>query len=188
MAYISQTLMDPDCAFCQQWDREHVQQFRRALIRMVLKLDLQKHFQEYGELNTKLSSDPNFPQDTVEDRAAMFNFALRAADLAWAARPNMIYSRWAERCSEELFAQGDLEKQVGVSVSAFCDRDLVNAEKVQYANLAIVVGPYLSAFALLFVNKNWSGAKGVQKDVVDDGEVANRKTVQTRLHIADRRG
>lgn len=183
MAYISQHLRDPDSDFAVNWEASQVERFRTQLIRMVLKLDIQRHFQELGDLNTKLSSDTHFPQDTSADRAALGTFALRAADLCWAARPSATFQRWCERKTEELFAQGDLEKQVGVTVSAFCDRDVVNTEKAEYATLLILVGPFLSAFALVFENASWSGANDIQREMIDEGEEANRSALQTKLNI-----
>merc|ERR1719321_196755 len=181
MAFISQQLSDPETNFALQWEPAQAKHFRELLIRMVLKLDLHRHFQELGELNTKVSSDMSYPQDTLDDRTSMACFALRAADLACRARPNNIYNRWIERHAEENFSQGDMERQFGVSISAFCDRDAVNIDKMEYAVLSIIVSPYLSAFALVFDNRQWPGCKELQKEVIDDGEATNRTLLHEKL-------
>jgi hypothetical protein len=180
LAYVSQTLQEQESNFLVQWGHYSVSRFRAMLIDMVLKLDITRHFPQLGELSTKLSTDQNFPNDNPADRASMNAFVLRAANLAWCARPVMTFQKWSERHIEELFLQGDLEKQVGVLVSTFCDRDVVQPDKVELAILMIMTTPFLSAFALVFDNKNWPGAKDLQKEVVGECE-ANRVHLHAKL-------
>jgi len=61
-------------------------------------------------------------------------------------------------------------------VSTFCDRDVVQPDKVELSILMIMTTPFLSAFALVFDNKNWPGAKELEKDVVNECE-------NNRLHL-----
>merc|ERR1712139_364707 len=129
-----------------------------------------------GRAEREALDGPEFPERHPGERNSMYAFSLRAANLAWCARPVSTFTKWSERHIEELFTQGDLEKQVGVLVSTFCDRDVVQPDKVELSILMIMVTPFLSAFALVFDNKNWSGAKELQKDVV--GECENN-----RLHL-----
>merc|ERR1719331_1417413 len=180
LAFVSQTLREKDSNFLAQWSSSSVSRFRAMLIDMVLKLDITRHFPQLGELSTKLSTDQNFPNDIPAERASMYAFSLRAANLAWCARPVNTFSKWSERHIEELFLQGDLEKQVGVLVSTFCDRDVVQPDKVELSILMIMVTPFLSAFALVFDNKNWPGAKELQKDVMGECE-ANRLHLHAKL-------
>merc|ERR1719506_1461012 len=180
LAYVSKTLSEKESNFLVQWGSHLVNKFLAMLIDMVLKLDITRHFPQLGELSTKLSTDQNFPNDAPAERASMYAFALRAANLAWCARPVNTFQKWSERHIEELFLQGDLEKQVGVLVSTFCDRDVVQPDKVELAILMIMVTPFLSAFALIFDNKSWTGAKELQKDVVGECE-ANRLHLQAKL-------
>jgi hypothetical protein len=176
LAFVSQTLREKDSNFLAQWSSSSVSRFRAMLIDMVLKLDITRHFPQLGELSAKLSTDQNFPNDIPAERNSMYAFSLRAANLAWCARPVSTFQKWSERHIEELFTQGDLEKQVGVLVSTFCDRDVVQPDKVELSILMIMTTPFLSAFALVFDNKNWPGAKELEKDVVNECE-------NNRLHL-----
>merc|ERR1719191_1520199 len=180
LAFVSQTLREKDSNFLAQWSSSSVSRFRALLIDMVLKLDITRHFPQLGELSTKLSTDQNFPNDIPAERNSMYAFSLRAANLAWCARPVSTFTKWSERHIEELFLQGDLEKQVGVLVSTFCDRDVVQPDKVELSILMIMTTPFLSAFSLVFDNKNWPGAKDLQKEVVGECE-ANRLHLQAKL-------
>lgn len=172
LAFTAERLRDPENNFMIQWEREQVDWYRQQLVKLILKLDIQKHFNELGEMNTKLSTD-NFPRDCAEDRALIMGFALRCADLSWACRPLQLYLRWTECFMEELFLQGDLEKQVGVAVSSFCDRDVVSTDKCQLAFSLLIVSPMVSGFALLFSE--------LQKEVVDDGVEMNKQHLQLKL-------
>jgi len=173
LAFVSQLLKDPETNFILQWEQPQVEGFRKQLINMVLKLDIQKHFGELGDLNNKVLQVGGFPKDTAEDRATIMCFALRAADLSWTARPQNLYQRWSERYMDELFQQGDLEKQVGVSVSSFCDRDIVSADKCQLAILLLLARPFLAAFCMCYTELN--------KDIVVDGVEQNITVLEGRL-------
>jgi hypothetical protein len=184
LSFVSQMMLEPETNFMKEWDSMQVRRLRMDLITMVLKLDITRHFQELGELNQRLSSGDghSWPNDTVDDRSAMMFFTLRAANMAYAARPMSIYQKWADKQMEELFQQGDLEKRVGVLVSSFCDRDVVQPDKVQYAILMIIVNPFLSAFSLVYENKNWSGAKDIEKQMMTDGANYNQTQLQIKLN------
>merc|ERR1711988_522158 len=130
-------LMDPECNFLQGWEASRVDQFRSLLIKVVLSMDISQHFQNLSILNTKLSSD-SYPSDSAEDILVLMSTSLRCADLSWACRGHAIFARRAERFMDEMFAQGDVEKRVGVAVSSFSDRDLVTPQKAQLAYLLVI--------------------------------------------------
>merc|ERR1719183_2097971 len=135
-------LMDPECNFLIQWEQSRVDQFRQLLIKVTLSMDISNHFQNLSILNTKLSSDSYPSVDSPEDMLVLMSTSLRCADLSWACKGvHSIFTRRAEKFMDEMFAQGDIEKQVGVSVSSFSDRDLVTPQKAQLAYLLVIVAP-----------------------------------------------
>lgn len=56
---------------------------------------------------------------------------LHCADLSSPTKPFEIYKQWTFGVMEEFFKQGDKEKELGIEVSAMCDRDSVVVDKAQ---------------------------------------------------------
>jgi hypothetical protein len=72
--------------------------------------------------------------------------------------------RWADRFTEELFLQGDVEKQVGVPISPFSDRDIVQPQKCQIAYLVVIVYPIVTQY--VFTLRSQEGRHDIKKDDV----------------------
>ena len=56
---------------------------------------------------------------------------VHCADLSNPAKPLVIYRQWVQRIAEEFYRQGDLERQLGLTISPMCDRKSTNVEKSQ---------------------------------------------------------
>ncbi len=56
---------------------------------------------------------------------------LHCADLGSPTQPFDLYKQWTIRVMEEFFQQGDREKELGIEVSAMCDRDSVVVDQAQ---------------------------------------------------------
>lgn len=56
---------------------------------------------------------------------------LHCADLNSPTKPFEIYKQWTFGVMEEFFKQGDKEKELGIEISAMCDRDSVVVDKAQ---------------------------------------------------------
>lgn len=63
---------------------------------------------------------------------------LHCADLSSPTKPFPIYKQWTYGVMEEFFKQGDKEKELGIEVSAMCDRDSVVVDKAQVSSTKIV--------------------------------------------------
>jgi hypothetical protein len=205
LSRITMLLSDPECNFMLQMEALHIDAFRSLLINIILKMDMSKHFDQLSRLQTKLASDKYPTAETWlqiitkkerlpkpeegEDRVILLFTALRCADLAWACKGmGPIFTRWADRFTEELFCQGDIEKQVGIPISAFSDRDLVQAPKAQLAFLHVIVAPILTQF-IFTLREAEKGKTGVTKEVVDkmerelvdEGVEANRQALHNKV-------
>jgi hypothetical protein len=49
--------------------------------------------------------------------------AIKFADLGHCFKPFHLHKQWAERITDEFWALGDRERQLGIAVSSLCDRD-----------------------------------------------------------------
>jgi hypothetical protein len=165
----------------------------------VLKLDIARHFDLLSRLQTKLASD-RYPDGTTwlsfvtkysrvprgdecDDRITLLFTLLRCADLSWACKTPTLSCRWADKFTEELFAQGDVEKQVSVPISPFSDRDIVQPQKAQMAFLIVVVYPIVTQF--IFTLRSQEGRQDIKKDEVDrlDKELIEQGIEATRTAL-----
>merc|ERR1719498_1497331 len=152
---------------------DQADQLRKVTIQLVLKLDLREFFGELGMFNTKLGGD--FPQEnSLDDKVVVCAATLRCCYMSWNARPLQIYLRWAQRYFEEGFVQGDLEKQLGLQVSPFCDRDaLANTSKVQLGLVVVLVQPLMMAYGVLLNSPEYN------QEVTEEGLEANRQYLRS---------
>jgi hypothetical protein len=181
LANVTKLLSNPEYNFLILLEPLHVDAFRKLMIALVLKLDIAKHFDLLSRLQTKLASDryPNsetwlafvtkytrVPKgDECDDRITLLFTLFRCADLSWACKSPALSCRWADRFTEELFAMGDVEKQVGVPISPFSDRDIVQPQKCQIAFLVVVVYPVVTQY--IFTLRSQEGKNDIRKEDVD---------------------
>merc|ERR1712118_510551 len=97
-----------------------------------------------------------------EDRCLLLFSALRCADISWACHAPHLSMRWGEKFIEEFFNQGDIEKQVGIQISPFSDRDIVQPQKAQMGFLTVIVLPLYSMF--IFTLREGEHKFGIQRD------------------------
>jgi cAMP-specific phosphodiesterase 4/calcium/calmodulin-dependent 3',5'-cyclic nucleotide phosphodiesterase len=66
---------------------------------------------------------------------------IHGSDISNPAKPDKISSLWTKRVYDEFFIQGDLEKEKGLTVSMFCDRESTNVNKAMIGFINFVVLP-----------------------------------------------
>lgn len=101
--------------------------FRRQIVEMVLATDMTKHFELITQFRVTL------PSPKLEDQAVhlvLYKLLLKCADIGHAAKRTELHERWSLRVVEEFFKQGDSEKELGLPVSMFCDRETTDVGKV----------------------------------------------------------
>jgi hypothetical protein len=184
LSRVAMLLSDPECNFLYQMERVQADSFRALLIRVILKMDTSEHFNHLSRLQTKLASEIYPSQKTWrdifeskknvpakwegEDRCLLLFSALRCADVSWACHAPHLSTRWGEKFIEEFFNQGDIEKQVGIQISPFSDRDIVQPQKAQMGFLTVIVMPLYTMF--IFTMREGEFKRGVSRDLVDELE------------------
>lgn len=78
---------------------------------------------------------------------------------------------------DEFFAMGDTEKQLALTVSPFCDRELTNVDKCHVAFIEVAVKPLMTVLVLGL-------APHLQKDILDTLE-ANQKNLMQKVDKND---
>jgi hypothetical protein len=199
LARFTKLLSNPEYNFLILLEALHVDAFRKLVILLVLKLDIARHFDFLSRLQTKLASD-RYPDgqtwlnfvtkfsrvprgDECDDRITLLFTLMRCADLSWACKTPALSGRWADRFTEELFAQGDVEKQVGVPISPFSDRDIVQPQKCQMAYMIVIVYPIVTQY--IFTLRSQEGKADIKKEDVDrnDKELIEQGLEATRASL-----
>ena len=113
------------------------------------------------------------PVTSFNLRQEFLNVLIHSADVSNPTKPLDIYKQWAQRCVEEFFKQGDMEKRLGMTVSFNCDRDTVSLPQSQVGFIDAIVFPLFSViceyfpglkFTLENLGKNLTYFKGVKEN------------------------
>ena len=156
---------------------EEFRLMRRRIIRMVLSTDMSKHsmlvqkveslFDRHREReavalsNMHVDMMNNTPKiispiglidnsehnKEFEDKQVILDYALHCADISNGTKPFEISEEWSQRCMEEYWRQGDLEKQMNLPISMLCDRSKVSLPGSQIGFFSMIVRPTFSLLA-----------------------------------------
>eukprot|EP00437_Effrenium_voratum_P029596 CAMPEP_0181410036 /NCGR_PEP_ID=MMETSP1110-20121109/7131_1 /TAXON_ID=174948 /ORGANISM="Symbiodinium sp., Strain CCMP421" /LENGTH=875 /DNA_ID=CAMNT_0023532569 /DNA_START=24 /DNA_END=2651 /DNA_ORIENTATION=- len=136
-------------------DLEHAdrQAFRQQAIRMILDTDLAKHFDQVKKFReSHVDVEVYSPEErTVEQRTDVLSFMLKLSDIGGSAKPFALHAQWATRINAEFFLQGDLEREIGLPCSPFCDRQVRKVAESQQGFYKFIVKPLYDCLGL-FLN------------------------------------
>lgn len=95
-------------------------ELRKIVVNCILSTDMLKHVEIVTKFTTMVDQ---FTRENREHRALLLEIILKCADISNPTRPPRIAAYWSQMVQEEFFAQGDKEKEEGLPVSPFMDRD-----------------------------------------------------------------
>lgn len=99
---------------------------RRIVLSLILATDMGRHFELVSKFTAKLSASapgaPPFVVTDPADRMSLIEMIVKCADVSNPAKPSYLAVAWAKAITEEFFAQGDRERDLGMKVAAFMDR------------------------------------------------------------------
>ena len=126
---------------------------RRRMIDCILSTDMANHQKVLSAVKIKIENydiekGKNFEkifEDNNEDdlgklyenQQCILNMIIHGSDISNPAKPSL----WTKRVYDEFFIQGDLEKEKGLTVSMFCDRESTNVNKAMIGFINFVVLP-----------------------------------------------
>jgi len=123
---------------------------RELVITIVLSTDNTKHFVELGQLKARMQ-DKGFPDPSKpDDKKLLMKNVMHACDISNPAKDTAVAVAWTVLVLDEFFKQGDREKEHGIPVSMFMDRDTTNVGMCQVGFMDALVNPLYSALELLF--------------------------------------
>eukprot|EP00455_Lapot_gusevi_P000795 TRINITY_DN10354_c0_g2_i1.p1 TRINITY_DN10354_c0_g2~~TRINITY_DN10354_c0_g2_i1.p1 ORF type:complete len:278 (-),score=36.98 TRINITY_DN10354_c0_g2_i1:28-756(-) len=136
---------------------------RQQIIALVFATNLSDHFHFLQYVRSSLLADDN-PASVIssidfsrtDPRCdLLLKLLLKCADVSQAARPTQAYLRWSYLTSEEFFCQGDIEREQGMSISRFMDRNKPTPILCHQMFLSNIVLPIFASIAAL-VPSMWS--------------------------------
>lgn len=122
-------------------------QARRLIISCIIATDLSRY---HVEITSKFDAClRNFDKSNAEHRQLLLEVLLKGADISNPARPFHISKYWSYMVQDEFFAQGDRERELGLPISAMCDRVTVKIPNTQMGFINFIVKPLFEQIATL---------------------------------------
>mmetsp|Transcript_68091 Transcript_68091/g.197320 ORF Transcript_68091/g.197320 Transcript_68091/m.197320 type:complete len:615 (-) Transcript_68091:217-2061(-) len=150
-------LMLPECSFLDKLGSSDFQRLRKLMLAMVLGTDMSDHSSivaKFSKALTKAGLPPSSSPAAVSDSAACYmpaceqdalllaQIVIKCSDLGHLTLGWESHLSWVSLLEDEFFAQGDKEKELGLSpVSFLMDRDKPGASQTQVGFLDCVARP-----------------------------------------------
>ena len=112
-------MIDNECNILSNMSRQDFRECRSLLIDMVLHTDMSQHFSQLKQMKTLLAS---CPEGSSLDKARVLSLLLHSCDVSHPAKRWGLHHQWTDRCMQEFFKQGDMEREQGLEFSPLCDR------------------------------------------------------------------
>nr|CDS26346.1 calcium:calmodulin dependent 3'5' cyclic [Hymenolepis microstoma] len=119
----------------EKMSREQYQEFRTAVIDMVLNTDMSLHFSQVKTMKNLIG----IPE--IIDKLKALSLLVHCADIAHPTKQWNLHKEWSVVLCEEFFRQGDREKELGMPISPLCDRNTVVLPQSQIGFIDYIVEP-----------------------------------------------
>jgi cAMP-specific phosphodiesterase 4/calcium/calmodulin-dependent 3',5'-cyclic nucleotide phosphodiesterase len=154
---------------------------RELMLSCVLSTDMSSHFAELNKFKSRIQAGDFLQlnengEPPTEDKDLACNIVLHSCDISNPSKALHIYLDWTARCLWEFFQQGDKEKEAGIAVSMFMDRETTNIAKCQLGFIDILVFPLFDALTLMLPGMN------ICVDNLED----NKEFFSTKVELADK--
>jgi len=119
---------------------------REIMIHSILATDMAMHFTILNNFATKVSTN-SFSWLDRNDRISFLSMLVKCADISNETRPWVVSKKWADVLLDEFFHQADLEKQRGLPVTPFMDREKVEQAQTQIGFIDNILIPTFTTVA-----------------------------------------
>ncbi len=157
-----------DMKFMEALSQVQKSHIRKLVIDLVLATDMSKHLELMKAIGAKATTIGGAgDKEWRDDPFLIFCLVLKCADVGHTACGFELHKVWVERLQEELYNQGDLEKESGLPVSAMADRNngQLTIQASQLAFYDAVVIPMMRVLAYCF-----TGAEPFLRQACDNRE------------------
>ena len=183
-------LKKPENNIFDQISEDDFKLCRKNIIECVLGTDMTLHNKKYLAFKRRLQTENIKKGENINNlfknldpinsynlKLEFLSFIIHAADISNPTKPLEIYKEWAQRCVDEFFKQGDLEKNQGIPISFNCDRNTVSLSQSQLGFIDVIVSPLFTvlneyfpqlSFALDNIKTNYNYYKTVKDEEKKD--------------------
>lgn len=137
--------------FMEKVQREDKKKIRFKIISLVLATDFARHFNDLGKFQLRFSSGGVKDDD---DKLLVMEMMMHTSDVGNPSRPWKLCYEWATNVMNEFFAQGDKERDMGLTISNLCDRFTVSIPKSQIGFTELFIEPTFHVLEMLLPNVN----------------------------------
>jgi hypothetical protein len=156
-------LRDPESNFIHRMPATQQAALRKLVIDLVLATDMAEHIGIVSKLKTDLLKQMETAQedeltnaDNTPDvvKTLILQGAIKVADIGHLYAQQAVHIQWAERLEEEMWLQGDVEKDREMKMSFLMDRDKPGVTKSQPGFVDFVVRPLFETWVACFPRCN----------------------------------
>ena len=152
-------MRNKDFDIFQTLSEEQYKDVRETMIQMILATDMALHATILGRFKTRIESESEGAEidfSSKEDVRLALQIAIKIADVSNPARPLKLYLKWGKRIEEEFYAQGDKERELGITMSPFMDRNKPSLNGLQSAFINYIVSPMMKSYCRLLPKMNFT--------------------------------
>ncbi|XP_076065329.1 high affinity cGMP-specific 3',5'-cyclic phosphodiesterase 9A-like [Oratosquilla oratoria] len=146
-------LANPECNIFSNVPEQLFIEIRAEVIMLVLATDMARHSEILDDFRKKLEV---FDLKNSEHMTSLKMILIKACDISNEVRPIRVAEPWVECLLEEYFNQAETEKQEGLPVAPFMDREKVTKSSAQISFIKFVLIPLFECLAQLFNQVNES--------------------------------
>ena len=157
-------LMQPKYNFLVNVNDNVRKSIRETWIDLVMATDMKKHLGIVAQFKARTSSrhantgsgtsGKHANQDSEGLHRITLQMLVKIADLGHLASPSKVHRKWVALLEEEMFRQGDLEREQNMTVSDFMDRTREGISTSQCVFFEVIALPTFEAFAHVFEKTN----------------------------------
>lgn len=124
-------------------DKDTYKHVREGIIRCILATDMARHNEILSQFREAMLSGFDYNNRTHINLLCMV--LIKVADISNEARPMEVAEPWLDRLLQEFFTQSDAEKEEGLPVTPFMDRDKITKPSSQCSFIGFVLLPLFEA-------------------------------------------
>ena len=141
-------------------------EIRESIIFMVLGTDMAHHFDHLGQFQAQIMNTSADMTD-IAVRRKMLRMCLHCADVSNPTKDFQVYEKWAHLVMEEFYQQGDRERELGIAISPFMDRNKPQVAKCQLGFIKFIVRPLYMSFCELVTSLKDEIIENLNKNVAE---------------------
>uniref|UniRef100_A0A7S4KJ92 Phosphodiesterase n=1 Tax=Guillardia theta TaxID=55529 RepID=A0A7S4KJ92_GUITH len=176
-------LRQPECNFLHQMPQAQQAHLRKLVIDMVMATDMGEHMAIVSKLKSDLQKRLENPDDDIGSdppdalKTLILQGAIKVADIGHLYADHEVHIQWSERLEEEMWRQGDVEKQREMKISFLMDREKPGVTKSQPGFVDFVVRPLFDTWCACFpeskvllerIDRNYEYWKSKEKEHHDN--------------------